>query len=156
MSPPTYRRTLWAALLLATGLGSAQAATPTAKHICEEARANILRARLTYADKPLQDVAYISKIFAQPSRRNEYHVELRDENEWQKQYPDIWMEGYYSMADEKLLGTPLMAHSVGEPIRVHATVSDIDFVSHASDAPGQQRPACRLGVRIDWTKATKP
>jgi len=152
---PTYRSILCAALLLATGLGSAQAATPTAKQICDEARANILRARLTYADKPLQDVAYISKIFSSPSRRNEYHVELRNENEWQKQYPDFWMEGYYSMNDEKLLGTPLLAHSVGEPIRVHATVSDIDLIDYGPDAP-VQRPACRLGVRIDWEKATKP
>jgi len=153
--PPICRHVLYAAVLLVTGLGSAQAATPTAKHVCDEARANILRARLTYADKPLQDVAYISKIFSSPSRRNEYHVELRDENEWQKKYPDFWMEGYYSMADEKLLGTPLLAHSVGEPIRVQATVSDIDFVDYSPDAPNQ-RPACRLGVRIDWEKATKP
>jgi len=157
--PRTYRRhALYAALLLVTGLGSvnAQAADPTAKQICDEARANILRARLTYIDKPLRDVAYISKIFAQPSRRNEYHVELRDANEWQKQYPDLWMQGYYSMADEKLLGTALMAHSVGEQITVQATVSDIDFVNQPAEAPGQQRPACQLGVRINWDRATKP
>jgi len=154
----TYRSILYTALLLAAGLGSASAqadATPTAKQICDEARANILRARLTYSDKPLQDKAYITKIFSAPSRRNEYHVELRDENEWQKRYPDIWMEGYYSMADEKLLGSPLLAHSVGEQISVKATVSGIDFVEHPADAP-VQRPACRLGVRIDWDKAVKP
>jgi len=153
------RHTLCAALLLA-GLGSLSAqaaatnAAPTAKQICDEARANILRARLTYTDKPLQDVAHITKIFNQ-RQHNEYHVELRDANEWQKRYPDLWMQGYYSMADEKLLGTPLMAHSVGEAIRVNATVSDIDFVEHPADAP-VQRPACRLGVRIDWEKAVKP
>jgi len=155
--PHSYRHTLYAALLLATGLVSVSAradTAPTAKQICDEARANILRARLTYADKPLQDKAYITKIFNQ-RQHNEYHVELRDENEWQKRYPDIWMEGYYSMADEKLLGSPLLAHSVGEQISINATVSGIDFVEHPSDA-GQLRPACRLGVRIDWEKAVKP
>jgi len=168
----TCRHVLYAVLLLAAGLSNASAQeaaaaseqapadttakAPTAKQICDEARANILRARLTYTDKSLQDEAYITQIFAQPNRRNEYHVELRDENEWQKRYPDFWMQGYYSMADEKLLDTPLMAHSVGEQIHVQATVSDIDFINHSSDAPAQQRPACRLGVRIDWDKAVKP
>jgi len=152
----TCRHALYAAVLLIIGSANVQAATPTAKQICDEARANILRARLMYTDKPLRDVAHISKIFAQPSRRNEYHVELRDANEWQKRYPDFWMEGYYSMADEKLLGTPLMAHSVGEQINVHATVSDIDFVSHPAADAVPSRPACRLGVRIDWEKASKP
>jgi len=156
--PHSYRYGLCTALLLATSLASANAETAaasTAKQICDEARANILRARLTYTDAALSDVAYITKIFNQHSRHNEYHVELRDANEWQKQYPDIWMEGYYSMADEKLLGSPLMAHSVGDSITVHATVANIDFVEHDSNAP-PQRPACRLSVRIDWEKAKKP
>jgi len=148
---------LCATVLLVASVGSsyAQADTPTtAKAICAEAHANIVRARLTYADKPLQDKLVIRKIFSQPSRHNEYHVELRYENEWQKKYPEIWLQGYYTMADEKLLKTPLMAHSVGDTIALHGTVADIELLEQSEDSP-LQRPTCRINVRIDWNRAGK-
>jgi len=149
-------QTLCAALLLAASVGSSYAQTPpTAKAVCAEAHANIVRARLTYADKPLQDTLVISKIFSQPSRHNEYHVELRYENEVQKRYPEIWLQGYYTMADEKLLKTPLMAHSVGDTIALHGTVVGIELLEYSEQDSPLQRPACRISVRIDWDRAGK-
>jgi len=142
------------ATLLAV-LGSAHAQTaPTAKQVCDEARANIVRARLTYLDKPLQDTLHIARIFSSRERFNEYHVELRNADEWQKKYPDMWAQSYYTMADEKLLNTPLMQHSVGDAITVHATVSGIELVEPATESPWQH-PNCKLGLRIDWERAKK-
>jgi len=142
-----------AALLLAVFSANAQTA-PTAKQICDEARANILRARLTYLDKPVQDTLHIARIFSSRERFNEYHVELRSADEWQKKYPDMWAQSYYAMADEKLLKTPLMQHSVGDAITVHATVSGIELVEPASESPWQH-PNCKLALRVDWERAKK-
>jgi len=148
-------RILCAAFIMATGLGSAQAQTaPTAEQVCAEARANLLRARLNHLDKPLQDTAHIVRIFSSRERFNEYHVELRNEKEWQNKYAELWMEGYYAMADEKQLGSPLMKHSVGDAIQLHATVSGIDLIDPPQESP-LKRPSCRLGVRIDWDRAGK-
>jgi len=167
---PATRQRLCAALSLAATLAAAHssaqaqqttppagpASPPGAAHICAEARANILRARLTYEQKPLQDKAHISKIFTDRARHNEYHVELRPRDEWRKQYPDLWMQGFYAIANESVLQEARIRHSVGDEISVHGTVTGIEFVPPPPDAPAQQRPACRIGVRIDWNQADKP
>jgi len=150
-------------LALLAGLGTSVQAqdgatpenAPSAKQICAEARANILRARLTYGQKTLHDKAHIVRIFPERTRHNEYHVELRDADEWRKQYPDIWMEGFYAIANDSVLQEARIRHSVGDAITVHGTIAAIDFINPPADAP-QQRPACRIGVRIDWNQADKP
>jgi len=160
---PALCAALLAAVAAAPGVRAQQAASgadapqaATAKQVCAEARANILRARLTYGQKTLRDRAHISKIFAHPQRHNEYLVELRDADEWRKQYPDIWMQGFYAIANEGVLQEARIRHSVGDEITVHGTIADIDFINMPEADTGQpRRPACRLTVRLDWNQADK-
>jgi len=138
--------------LLASNHVMAQETLPTAKQICAEARANVLRARLKYLQNPMQDQATITRIFAVD--RNSYNAELRPAGEEHRKYPDIWLETFYAIAKDDTLSDRIIDYSVNDIVNVQGNVIFIDFVSSSQDEP---RPACKITVRVDWDQAgTRP
>jgi len=107
-------------LAFSTGAVAAQNAPPTAGGICTEARANLLRARLTHLQKPIRDEMVIARIFQ--SGINDYYAELREESEAHKKYPDRWAVAFYAIGQSDILSDSRIAYSVGDRIAVQGTV----------------------------------
>jgi len=149
----TLKLAVFALLGLVASHTMAQAPLPTAKQICTEARANVLRARLKYLQKPMQDKAMISRIFAVD--RNSYNAELRPAGEEHKKYPDIWLESFYAIANDELLSDKRIDYSVEDVVTVQGNVIFIEFMPWPPGSANDLRPACKLTVRADWEQAGK-